>query len=114
MNSLKEQIRFFVAIATGIVRDQRARRTVLFFVVLVAMLMAFFGAILFDRFLMGRPLLFLLYWGACAWLTFLSMLLAVHDLLMLRQTLRRERQQLKARVLGIEKEPNDGDRDAPR
>ncbi len=105
MSDLKDNIQFVIAVSKGIARDQRARRTVLFFVVLTAMLMAFAGFVLFGRWLTPeRPILFLLYWGACIWLTFLSILLAVHDLLMLRQTARRERQQLKAEVFGMKDE----------
>ena len=105
MSDFKDNLRFVIAISQGIVRDQRARRTVLFFVVLTAMLMVFAGAVLFGSWLTTeRPLLFLLYWGACSWLTFLSILLAVHDMLMVRQAARRERQRLKADVFGMKDE----------
>lgn len=114
MSELGGNIRFAIAVAKGIVRDQRARRTVLFFVVLAAMLMAFAGAVLLDRWLSASPLLFLFYWCACLWLTFLSMLLAVHDLLMLRRAAHQERQRLKAEVMGIRKAGLGGREDGQR
>jgi hypothetical protein len=83
----------------------RARRTVLFFVVLGAMLMAFVGAVLLGNWLTTeRPILFLLYWGACAWLTLLSILLALYDMLMLRKEAKQERRRIKSEVFGMKDE----------
>jgi len=109
MSDSKDSLQFIIAISKGIARDMRARRTVLFFVVLVAMLMAFVGAVPLGGWLTTeRPILFLLYWGACAWLTVLSILLALYDMLMLRQEAKRERRRIKSEVFGMkddEKEP---------
>jgi len=105
MSDSKDNLRFIIAISKGIVRDQRARRTVLFFVVLAAMLMAFVGSVLLGGWLTTeRPILFLLYWGACAWLTFLSILMALFDMLMLRKEARRERRRIKSEVFGMKDE----------
>jgi len=104
MSELKENLRFIVAISKGIARDRRARRAVLTMVVGAAVLMVFVGSVILDRLLGEHPLLFLAYWGACIWLTFLSILMAVHDLLMVRKDARRERQELKARVFGMKDE----------
>jgi hypothetical protein len=101
MSDLKENIRLAVAISKGIIRDQRSRRTVLFFVISAAVLMVFAGAVLLEGWLAANPWIFIAYWGACIWLTFLSFLLAVHDLLMLRREARRERQRLKGSVFGM-------------
>ncbi len=87
-----------VAITRGIVRDQRARRTVLFFVVLGAMGMLFVGSVVIPKFLELRPLVFLGWWGACLWLTVLSLLLALFDLLMLRKAARQERRELRKEI----------------
>ncbi len=106
MSDLSENIRLAIAITKGIVRDRQSRRTVLFFVILAAMGMAFAGAVLLDGWLSAHPVGFLIYWGACLWLTFLSMLLAVHDLLMVRLATHRERQRLKGEVFGIKDEGN--------
>ncbi len=92
------------AITRGILRDQRARRTVLFFIILAAMGMLFIGSVLIPGFLGRHPLFFLAWWGACLWLTVLSLLMALFDLLMLRKAARQERQQLRKEVFKEEEE----------
>ncbi len=110
MSDSRQLLSLVLAICKGIVRDQRVRRAVLFFVMLAAMGLLFAGIVVIDRWLMRHPLLFLVYWGACLWLTLLSILMALYDLLKLRQTARDERQHLKARVFGMKEngkpEPN--------
>jgi len=98
---LSENVELIVAIAKGIVRDQHTRRTVLFYVVLTSILMVFVGSVFLDHWLNENPWRFLFYWGACLWLTVLSVLLALQDLMMLRITERRERERLKKQVLGL-------------
>ncbi len=101
MNDPMRNTTFAATIAKGIVRDRNARRTVLFFIVLGDILMVAAGAMPLAGWLGENPLLFLLYWGACIWLTLFSLLMAMYDLLMLRVERRRERQRLKAEVLGM-------------
>lgn len=99
------QTSWAILISKGILRDRQMRRHVLFWIVAAALTLLALGAFLLDDWLWARPLLFLLYWGACLWLTLTASLLALYDLLALRLEARRLRQQLKHRVLG------DGDAD---
>jgi len=94
-------IQFCVTLAKGIVADRHARRSVLFGVTMSAMVMVFAGALFLNGWLLESPWRFLLYWGACIWLTFLAILLSVYDLLMLRMEAKRERQRLKAQLFGM-------------
>jgi hypothetical protein len=89
-----------ILITKGIIRDVTVRRWVMFVVVLVALLMLFCGATFLNAFLLRRPVCFLVFWGACAWLTLAAMLLAVYDLLILRARGRRERERLRHEVFG--------------
>jgi len=56
----------------------------------VAIAMLPVGALLIDDWLSGHILLFLLYWGACAWLTVLALLMALFEILMIRAASRAE------------------------
>jgi len=94
-----------LAITRGIIIDQRARRTVLFYVVLTAMLMAFAGGFLFPHWLMARPWFFVLYWLGCAWLTLLTFLMALFDLLLVTRAARQEKKRLRREILKIDEEP---------
>ncbi len=44
--------------------------------------------------LLRHPFAFLAWWGACAWLTLLSALLALYDLLVIRRAARLRREKL--------------------
>jgi hypothetical protein len=79
----------------------------MFYTVLTAMIMLFTGAALIDRWLRERPLFFLLFWFACAWLTLLAVLLAFFDMLVLRAAARRERRLLEERYLEPEARKDD-------
>ena len=96
---------FVILITKGILRDPQMRRTVLFWIVAASLALLGVGAFLLDDWLNGHPLLFLLYWGACLWLTATSLLLALYDLLALRAEAARERQRLKKQVFGEEDRP---------
>jgi len=91
---------FILLVSKGILRDRHMRRTVLFWIVIAALLLLGLGATLLDGWLVANPLLFVLYWGACAWLTLTAVLLALFDMLMLRGEAARERRRLKREVLG--------------
>lgn len=98
------------AIATGLVRDRQSRRAVLFSAVLAALLMAFAGTVLIAAPLGASPWIFLLYWSICIVLTFFSLLLAVHDLLMLGREARQERSRLKAELFSRQNQKENRDR----
>jgi len=99
---------FIILITKGILRDREMRRNVLFGIVMADLALLGAGSTLLDEWLGAHPLLFLLYWGTCLWLTLTAMLLALYDLLLVRAEARRERQRLKARIL----KPNE-DEDRP-
>lgn len=92
-------LRIILLIAKGILRSKRSRRIVMFYTVLAAMLMLFFGATLLDSRLRQHPFLLLGFWAVCGWLTILSALLAMFDLLMVRRAARAERRQLESEYL---------------
>lgn len=93
-------IRWVILISKGILHDRAMRRHVLFWIVVVALSLLGVGAFVLDEWLSGHPFLFLIYWGACLWFTLALLLLALYDLLALRVEARRERQELKRRILG--------------
>jgi len=74
----------------------------MFIVVLSAMLMVFCGSTFLNSPLLERPLVFLTYWGVCAWLTFCAILLALYDLLAVRRRARQERRRLRVEVFDKE------------
>ena len=79
----------------------------MFVIVIAALVMLFAGATFLNSPLMAHPVWFVFYWGACAWLTLVSLLLAVFDLLMIRAKARAERRALRAQVFG--EKDRDGD-----
>ena len=89
---------FIILVSKGILRDRKVRRTVLFWLIVMALGLLGLGAFLLDTWLSQHIVMFLLYWGACLWLTATSLLLALYDLLAIRTEARRERARLKGRV----------------
>ncbi len=79
----------------------------MFFAMLGALIWLFLGATFFDAWLRARPLLFLIYWAACGWVTLLAFLLAVFDVLMIRAATHRERRRLAAEFLKKEESSRD-------
>jgi len=104
---------FILLVSKGILRDRHMRRTVLFWVIAAALLMVAVGALLLDDWLMHNLLIALLYWGACAWLTLTSVLLAFFDMLVVRGEAARERQRFKRTVLGSEDDASGKPGDRP-
>ena len=92
-------IRLIIPITKGLLREQSTRRSVMFFVMLSALVLLFVGATFFDRWLREHRVLFVLYWFACAWTTLTSVLLALYDLLTIRAASRRERRRLANELL---------------
>ena len=87
-------VRFIIQISKGLIREPRARRTLMFYSVLAVMVLLFAGSTFFWSMLRDHPLLFIGYWGICAWITLLSVLLAFYDMASVRLAARRERQRL--------------------
>lgn len=87
-------------IAKGIARDQSVRRSVMFVIILVAVLMLFAGSTFLGPFLSEHLGIFLVYWFACGWLTLTAILMSVYDLLCLRTQARREQAEAKRRIFG--------------
>lgn len=92
-------VRLVIQIAKGLIRDQHARRLVMFYGMLAALVLLFAGATFLDGWLRAHPVLFLLFWAACAWLTTLIVLMAIFDMLMVRAHMRTEQRRLEAEYL---------------
>jgi cytochrome b subunit of formate dehydrogenase len=101
-------VKVLIQTTKGIIRDQSVRRTVMFVIVLAALLMVFAGMTFLSGWLAGDKWTFLIYWVACAWLAMTSILLAIFDLLAVQLLLRRERKRIKKDIFGKEE---DGERD---
>ena len=91
---------FILLISKGILRDRTQRRTVMFWIVAATLAQLAAGVFVLDAWLLANPVIFLLYWGACFWLTITSLLLALYDMLALRVESRRERERIKGQVFG--------------
>jgi len=96
---------FILLISKGILRDRNMRRRALFGIVLSVLFLLGLGFLVLDEWLCTHPVLFLLYWGACLWLTVTSLLLAFYDLLLVRRDAREERNRIKSQILGNDKDP---------
>jgi hypothetical protein len=68
-------------IARGLLRDRQERRRLLARILMVVLALISVGLWLIDHWLAANVWRFLLWWGACAALTCLMMLLALYDLL---------------------------------
>jgi len=95
-------VKLLIQFTRGLVYDQNTRRGVMFVIILAAMLMVFCGSTFLSAPLTARPLVFLSYWAACAWLTLCALLLALYDLLALRRRARQERRRLRAEIFSRE------------
>ncbi len=82
--------------ARGLIRDQTARRKVMFWTVIVAVVMLFLGSTFLAPWLEPKlhPGWFMFYWLACAWVTVTAVLLAIFDLLLVRVQARDEKRRL--------------------
>ncbi len=92
--------RSILLLTKGIIRDQRMRRSMMFWIMLVALVMLFIGAwLLTDRWGREHPWLYLFYWLICSWLTLTGVLLALLDILALRAAQRAARRVLEKQML---------------
>jgi hypothetical protein len=90
--------RSILQLTRAFVRDQRLRRSMMFYTSLGSVLMLFVGAVVIDRTLRDRPVTFIAWWAICAWLMLTSLLLALFDMLAIRAAARRERRELARRI----------------
>ncbi len=103
MNNAK----FVIQASKGLIRHPRARRLVMFYSVLAALVMLFVGTVFQWPPPREHPLLFLAYWAVCAWITLLAVLLALYDLMKVRADAQRLRRELAEEHL--EKKADDED-----
>ena len=93
---------FILLVTKDILRDRVMRRQVLSWIVMAVLGVVAVGMFLLNDWLAAHPLLFLLYWAGCLWLTATSGLLAFYDLLALRAEAARERRRMAAEIFGEE------------
>ena len=93
--------KFVIQVSKGLIRDQRARRTLMFYTVLVALVLLFAGSTFLSPVLNPHehPLIVLAYWAGCAWVTLLAVLLALYDMVKVRTDVRRERRRLERELI---------------
>ena len=96
---------FAVHSSRGLIRDQGARRKMMFASIAVAVVLAIAGATCLRDFLNARehPVWFILFWLACAWMTVLALLLALFDMLIVRAQSRAARRELGAELSSTRK-----------
>jgi len=105
--------RFIIQVSKGLIRDQRARRALMFYNVLAVLILIFAGATFLWSWLREHPLFFLFYWGFCGWLTLLAILLALYDMAKVRLDAKRARRQLAEEYLHENKDGNPHDSHTP-
>lgn len=98
-------LRWLILYSRGLILDQHLRRLTMFYTVVAAMLMVFVGEVFLAGWLRAHLLRFAVYYLACGWLTLLSALLAIYDLLMLRLQHRLVRRKLRREILGDDDDP---------
>jgi hypothetical protein len=104
--------KFVIQVSKGLIRDARARRLVMFYSIAIALVLCFAGSTFLGTTLREHPFIFIIYWGACAWLVLLAVLLSLYDLLKVRAELRKERRRLAREMVedaekGVRSHPRD-------
>ncbi len=89
---------FAVHAARGLIREQNTRRTTMFVLLVVALVLLFSGSTFLRSILDPRqhPVWFIFFWFDCIWLTFTALLLAIFDMLMVRAQTRKAGKILRA------------------
>lgn len=105
-------LKFILRYTVGIIRDPHVRRTAMFYLVLIAMLLVFTGSTILDAFLQSHIYAFASFWILCAWFTIAAVLLACYDMIAIRAAARRTRRHLEKEYLRRQPEPPD-DENAP-
>jgi hypothetical protein len=93
-------MKFVVQISKGIIHDRQMRRKTMFVVMLAALAFVFAGVTFLEGPLRDQPIVFLIFWVSCGWLTLLALLLALYDMLAMRVEAARARKNLKAEIFG--------------
>jgi len=95
---------FVIHATRGVISDQSTRRKTMFALLLIALALLFSGSTFLQSALNPRdqPMLFILFWVACAWLTLAALLLSVFDLLVLRIEARKAQRNLREKLSRIE------------
>ena len=88
---------------------QAARRSVMFYLLLTALGFVLVGGILFPDWLRSRPIVFLVFWLTCALLTFIAMVLACFDLILVRVAARVAQRALRAQYRIDDDSPGPGE-----
>ena len=101
--------KFVIQVSKGLIRDQRARRTLMFYSVLVALVLLFAGSTFLWSLLREHPFIFLIYWVGCAWVALLAVLLALYDMVKVRGEARRERRRIERELLEKAENENSDD-----
>ncbi len=102
MNNAK----FIIQVSRGLIRDARARRLVMFYSVLIALVLLFAGATFLWPILREHPFIFVGYWFVCGWITILAALLALYDLVKIRAEARRVRRAMESETLKTHDDEN--------
>lgn len=101
-------LRAILLLTKGIIRDQRMRRSMMFWIMLVAMVLLFLGSwLLSDQWGREHPWLYLTFWLVCAWLTLTGVLLALLDILALRAAQRAARRVLEKQMLDLNRKDDE-------
>jgi hypothetical protein len=89
---------FTIHATRGLLRDERARRTIMLFSLLAAVVMLVAGLTVLQPWLNPKehPWRFILYWFVCAWDTLLVLLLALLDMLLIRAQARAAQKAFRA------------------
>src|SRR5437762_13675726 len=95
---------FVVHATRGVIRDQTVRRKTMFILLIIALLLLFFGSTFLAPTINPRqhPVWFILFWFVCAWLTLTAMFLAIFDMLVVRLQGRRASRTLRDEFLEAE------------
>ena len=95
---------FVIQGSRAAVRDRKTRRKTMLVLLVLALLFLFSGSTFLQSALNPRdhPMLFILFWVACAWLTLAALLLSVFDLLVLRIEARKAQRTLREKLSRIE------------
>jgi len=97
-------ISFIIHATRGVISDESTRRKTMFATLLIALALLLSGSTFLRSALNppDHPILFILFWVACAWLTLAALLLSVFDLLVLRIEARKAQRTLREKLSRIE------------
>ncbi len=95
-------LQLITAISRGIIYQEKARRNAMMWTIMTAAVMLFVGWAVIHQILMQNVWVFFIYWGICAWLTLLAILLAAFDMLIQVAKGRATRRVLKRAMLDEE------------